>query len=821
MHFMSLIGLRRFLSIIVLLYFVCSYNELLGSNRDNSTFIKEVNFRANASGQAVLTNEFLQKISEASGKMRVYTSYKINSTIVTTISKANTNSNRVIISLQRPLISGDSYYKDFSLQDNLVPDIFSGIISIDNGNGKRIYHAVFRKENVDSYPLIILDTIFSNNNSNANLNVRLTNLDPSYSEKKYLDFIRYANALEEYYNAMKFLNYVEEEIIALGELKLESVILDEFKLCDIESVMGEIAYQDFFNFQIIKRNDIAGVIDKYGYLKESVLQLRNNFNSTISAIDMLFLIEGLTYLEKSNHSKAKNNFQKALNYNRFNVPAIIEIGKLDLLENDTKKALAEAKYILKEIAPSGDWMQLALDFTSVVYDSICGKTVSFINENKYLEALAEVKILESFCEDSFPYKCDERIIQMNKDIRFGMYNSYISVAQRALDTDNLSFSEMYAKSAMEYQNEYAEIIGEYKLAEEMLRKMFIKYMVSASDKKKEGDFERAIYYYDNAKRFCNSYSFLICPGTLDSDIANLQQQKERQDKLALAKPKIISIAALANLPEVKSEHRSRILETLSHGHLMAWAGEIIEAKISLEDAINESEIFALYNDTLVFSRIQNLKQRIHQKECELNNDIIINRLHKIQLQIKFLEFASAMDSLEQLNRFVEKISDCNIELKDSILMLQSYAPAAEYQNMLRSAARLLNSDTQHKHEVFFQRYQRAQDIWEKNKLKLIGIEHLSLVDYISKSSMLDFVIKGVKYFSDTGKHDEAILLLSALKEKGISSKNSKEIQEYAGAKAAAYYKKILPKTNPANLAKKITNEDSWFKHFVKAFKKSW
>ncbi|MBS4013725.1 MAG: hypothetical protein KGZ97_08195 [Bacteroidetes bacterium] len=793
-------------------------NSLFASNKDTETFTKEIAFRPNASGQAIFTNDFLQRISEASGKMRVYTSYGIKTNIRKTVTNVN-NTNRIIICVSAPVISGDYNYKDFSLENYLMPDIYSGIITVENGSGKRIIHKSFRVENVEQFPLVILDTVVLNNNNN--IIVKIPSLEPSYSEKSYHRFMRFANALHDYYNASEYFDRIESLIHKLENSKIESMIIDEFNLCEIESVLGDVNQKDFFNFLIIKQKDVNSVFSKYEYYNEKITSLRAFYNQSISDIDKLFYVAGVENYLRGNRKAAKDNFKKAVNFNKFNVPALIELGKIHIDENKSDSALFVAKHILKDIYPSGEWLNMAINYSSIIYDSVCNRINFFIAENRYPDALSELMKLQEFCSDIYPFHCDDRVAQMQKRARLGVYNSYLSVAQRAYDINNLSFSEMYSQSAIEYQKEHTDLIGEYKLAEAMLQKIFVQYLVIAREQRKEGLWDRSIYYFDNAKRLCNAYSFLNCPPNLDSDIAELHLQKERQVKLALSKPKIISNATVVHTPEIKTEYKGRILETLSHGHLMAWAGEIIEAKISLEDAINESEIFELYSDTLVFSRIQSLKQRIFQKECEINNNLISDRFYKIQLLIKYAEYVSAMDSLTKLNRFVDNLDDCNIYLGDSLLMLQSYIPAAEYQTLLRSAKRLLNSDVQHKHESFFQRYMRAQNLWESKNLMGLGVEHLQLVDYISRSSQIDFIYSGITYFSDNSKPDDALKLLLVIKNKGISSKNTKDIQEYAGKKAAEFYKNKYPKENHSNLANKITDNDSWFKYFVSAFKKSW
>ncbi len=795
-----------------------NFNSLIASNKDSETFTKKITFRPNASGQAIYTNDFLQKISEASGKMRVYTSYNINTNVRKTVTKVN-NTNRIVVSIAAPSISGDYLFKDFSLENYLLPDIFSGIISVENENGKKIIQKSFRFENIEQFPLVILDTVLST--SNSNIIIKIPSLEPSYSEKKYNRFMRFGNALRDYYNASDYFENLEPKIQKLESLKIESVIIDEFTLCEIESVLGEFGQKDFFNFPVIRQKDLNSVFFKYDYYGEKTRSLRRLYNQTISDIDKLYFDSGKENKSKGNRKLAKDNFKRAVNFNKYNVPALVELGKIYIDENKNDSAVFIAKHILKEIYPSGAWLNLALEYSAILYDTVCNKIDFFINENRYPEALSELSKLQHFCSDIQPFNCDDRVAQMLKRARFGVYNSYLSVAQRAYDINNLSFCEMYAQSAIEYQKEHIDIIGEFKLAEAMLQKVFVKYLISAREHQKVGVLDRTVYYYDNAKRLCNSYSFLICPPNLDSDIAEAQKQKDIVDKMAMSKPGIINNISIVSYPEAKIEFRSRILETLSHGHLMAWAGEIVEAKISLEDAINESEIFALYSDTLVFSRIQSLKQRIIQKECELNNNSISDRLHRIQLLIKYSEYVSAMDSLVKLNRFIDNLKDCEVNLLDSVMMFRAFLPAAEYQSLLRSAARLLNSDVQHKHEAFFQRYMRAQNIWETRNLSELGIEHLQLVDYISKSSQIEFIRNGVNYFADNNQPDNAIQLLMVLKNKGISSKNAKDIQEHAGKKAAEFFKNKYPKENHSNLADKITFNDNWFKHFVSAFKKEW
>ncbi|MFO8068320.1 MAG: hypothetical protein R6U11_12135, partial [Bacteroidales bacterium] len=384
---------------------------------DTVNFTKEIRFRAHSTGQAEYTNDILQKISQASDKMRVYTSYNIKTSLEYSVESLNNNNKRIVIYINKPEISGDCRYKDFTLYSHLLPDIYTAKIQLANNNKSVNISKTLKISQTDDFPAVIIDTVILSTQTDYGDPFKIRNFDCSYSENKYQDFLNFTTDLEEYYKASEALTNAMSTIWSMHLENPATLVLDEFKLCDIESLLGEISISNFLTNKHIRRNDVNSLFVKYHIIKEEAIGLRIQFNNKISSLDYLFYEEAEIELRKGNISDAENLYKKVLNYNRFHVPALVGLGKIDVIKKNYDDALDRAYLILIEIYPSGEWLELAVEYSWLVYREILHKIDGLIEDQNYTEALKEVAKLHEFCNLKGPFRCDRQVFMKERKAR--------------------------------------------------------------------------------------------------------------------------------------------------------------------------------------------------------------------------------------------------------------------------------------------------------------------------------------------------------------------------------------------------------------------
>ncbi len=811
----------KYLLFFSLLIFFSKVSYSSQANVDSLHYSNAIEFRAHSSGQAVYTNDFLQKISEASGKMRVYTKYSYNIPVTSSVRSLENGKVKISISIDKANLSGDITYKDFSLEELLTPDVFVFKILLKNDYNQKAINFNLDVPEFNELSNYVFDTVISDFKKNSDLELKISSFEALYSKKRHDELMTYTKLLEDYYNASETLDFIHNVILDINMDNPEKLILEEFKLCDLEAKLGEIAGSDFFSVEELRNNDVKSVFDKYKLLKNEAIEIRKEFNCQIPIIDQLLYQKAKDSLNAYRHEKARVLFKKALSYNRFHIPALAELGNIDLYHGDYDAALRRVKYIMKEIYPSGEWLDLALSHAMDVYGAKLEAIADLIEKQNYTEALEELNKVKEFCDDCYPFRCDRRVLMNERKAKLGIYNSFISVSKRAYDVDNLSFSEIYAVSAMEYHHEHKKILGDYKYAENLIKDIFDSYIIKSNNAFDEGTFDKAVYFYENMERLCSNYAFLECPDNLKSNIAFSKRAFEKQQILAQEEAALDSADTEEIVSEEKMSIKDDILEVLSHGHLMAWAGKIDEAKLALNNAVNDTEKYSFKQDTLIHSRIQSLKDRLFIRECELAEDKLKSGFKKIRLLLDYDEYIIAMDSLDKIKLFISEMEICNLPYYDTIRFYEKYKAAANYQQHLKLADKAFLDTSMHSYEVFLKRYHRAENIWREHNLYDIGVIHEPLVEVIIKSSKPDLINPGIRFFADRGKLVEAVVLLSELKKRDIKARSTKEIQKYAGSKAADIYKEKFPEAKPKKIAKQITNNDNWFKYFIKAFNQNW
>ncbi len=825
------IHLNRLVVASIIIFTFCFPSLTEANTRQNlhqvHTFEKDIHFKPHPARQLVYTNEYLQKISEAAGKLRVYTTYRIKTNIYSSIVSINNEKIRIIITLQKPVIAGEKKYYDFSLKNHLIPDIYSGNIIVENNIRKRLFSYNFFIDDATSFPLTVIDTTVAVTDFDKEIKARIRSVEKEYSEKHYYGFMEYISMLDDYYEAVTSLKKSKEVLEKIYPYNLESLILDEFMLCEVESIIGDIDNKNFFTIESIAGNDVKNVLENFDKVREKTIDIRKKFNKAISSIDNRYYEMAKEEMDSGRVNNAAELLNRALRYNRFHVPSLIQAGKIELLNNNVDSALSLSNHILNNIYPAGEWLNKSLVYTQTVYDSAMVNISLLLNDERFPEAKRELDKLNSFCNISYPFECDERLIMKAIETRLGVYNSFISVAQRALDIGNLSFCEMYASSALEYKEENSEYIGSKREAENLFYNILKEYINKGNSKRDLASYSKSLHYYNNAKRLCNKYDFLNCPDNFYSDIefyAGLAAKEAIESKTFQISDTVMSpvydVYGVSREKQKKEVYED-IKEMLSHGHLMAWAGEIKEAKYVLNKSIIKSEEFSFYEDTLIYSRINNLKERIKEKECELGARYIKSSFFNVQRMLRYSEYINAIDTLDKIKDTIVKLEHCDFDFREDIRKYERYQPAAKYQYVLRSASRIINRESQHRFESFFQRYYRAEKIWKENELYELGVSHKPLLDFMINSSNIELRIQGIKYFSQKPEPHNALKVLNSLDKSGISAKSARDIQEFAGREAARYYKRVTPDANARRLTRELTGGNSWFRYYNRAFRREW
>ncbi len=784
-------------------------------------FEQSFSFNPYETEQSRIVNSFLQHIAEGSGKLRVFTRYTLRGEMQVSIGEPQNGSYPGAVRFTDMQLRGDVNYKDFSLEKILLPNLASWKLEIKDEQGRTVYSRIFPDMQLDKeeMPVFFFEADLPRNTTPYE--VVVSNLEFYYNGGAFQKLEAFFGALQGYYLAGTKLAKAGELIDGIEVLDPSSLILDEFRLCEAEELFNRVRFASFHDWIDLGRNDPDSIQFYSDRLEPLLVELRQGFNLAMARIDELFYRKGLQLLDSGDTGQGRDEFLSALVYNPLHVPSHLALANIDFQMGKKLEALTRMGKVIATMFPSGEWREKSFALADSVQEAFYKSSQELIAEGRFNESLGLLTQVRDYCHLTEPfYPCSPTLDELFTESHLGMFRSFLTVARRALHNDNLSFGVTYIISAMDYQEEYCNFIPDKREAMTQLQKIVNRYQEKGVMFMSLKDYERAAQNYASARDLCREYPELTCFDILDELYAEALELEEHSQVISL-ELMIREPHPEKGIPSDMQQIRKEVLDMLSEGHLKTWAGELEIAREILTRVASLSLQYQLRADSLVNARILSLSEGILEKECELVQREINSLTNKAFTEVEQQNFQKTRELLSGINHLKSSHSRCSFELNNSLSRIESYEPAAKYQDLMENARRAYFQAGSGDFESFFESYESASRFFEKNSINRFGLEHTTLQDFVKNAAHNELVMAATRYFAGKGNPHAAISLLLNLKKQGVDAKDIRSLQEFAGTRAAIYFKEISPEKKPRDLAREITANDPWFRHFVNAFVRNW
>jgi hypothetical protein len=803
--------------LVFVLLWIITQTYLTGQNNSISRHhtiqhLQEFKFRPGRQPEKYeITNYLLQTIAESNQKLRVFTSYTLEGDItVEPVAEAST----FVITVKDPILKGDIYYKAFSLRDILIPEFLELTVLVREESGNILqrvpvqYNWISEKQKAFTYNL--------KDNRARNLTYEIAHAEFFYPPGSLARLKSWTAALESYYQAEGKIADAWKLVENLSYRNPESVILDEFRLCEAEALFGEIRFMPYHRYLFLDEYDPLQLKPASQKLEQRITMLRSGFNHAISYIDSLLYDMAVEERRKGNFNRSRELFSRVVSFNPLHVPASIALAEFDMIAGSAENALKRLKPFLGKVSPAGTWREKAISYTQGLFHLQIREAGKEMADGRYLDALNRLKILEAFCTGLEVWNCPSALFQTMQQAHQGMYNSYLSVAHRAFHSLNYSFTEMYAQNAHAYQQNNITYLPDDSEVIRILTLVYNDYIKNTFDARLRNEYPVAENFVTRAMELCSKYALSTCrQDMLAQSLEEIRQQKSMPAHEMVPGHKAI----VRNLDPALA--RQMVLDMLSQGHLNAWAGRTDEARANLNLVKEYARGYHLRHDTVVNIRIISLNDMIHEKQCELNSRKLHNLWNSLQSHLgqkNYVEANNARQSALEIDRTSE---NCSFKNEFQLSDMAWLNDAAFYQQLIQEAQREYFRSGQDDYSHFFEKYLEAERFYIQKQLKSNGIEHTSLQSFAENTPNNSLRKEVVLFFSRQDMHNEALHLLFVMKNEGTPARDVRSVQEQAGKMASHYYNRTQPGINPSAYSKQLTRQDKWFNFYVASFAKNW
>lgn len=457
-----------------------------------------------------ITNRFLQFISASEGGLRAYTSYTFSGNLHVELREKSGGLLVPVIYISELNVSGDHKYRDFELKRMLTPDLMDFRLEIKDAKGRTLH-----KETVHDFPLPELGQESSLHglalNGDGPYRAIIDNIRLAYSEEVPERYDAWLSALEDYYRVSTMLGQAEQLSHDLSYTDPERLILDEFRLCEADHLLGLAMDVTFYKWIDLHAHDPEQVAFRTDRLLLRLDSLRHGFNSSISQIDQLFYNLGNELLAEGHIAEALDQYHSSLVYNPFYIPAHLAIAGLQLDSLQKQLALERTGDVLAIMYPDPYLKNKADILADSLFDLYFEETRLFMEDGRYLDALQGLEQLVAFCRKvQGHYPCPDTLNDMLRKGHFGMFQSFMRVAEQAFYNDRLSLALTYLHNAMDYYEAHREFIPDRRFAMLLMQRIANRYQRQGDQAFREGAYDKAAEAFETLIGLCETYAFLIC-----------------------------------------------------------------------------------------------------------------------------------------------------------------------------------------------------------------------------------------------------------------------------------------------------------------------
>lgn len=608
-----------------------------------------------------LPNFFVDQIARSIPKHFLATNYSARINLELILSKKSKSEYSIKLKNNSFLYSGDYKYKGFDVKNIIFPKKLITNIKLVDLNSQSEYSLEIISF-VDFSKTYLIDTLIVDTSLSKSYNIKSADIEFDFHKSQKEDFIRMQTAVDKYENSGFTIKNLKQKI---GDIKLNQPSMTpiyKMKIAEIKSELEEINPENFYHdFENLKK-DPLNLFREYRYMNDKLNKLDSLLDLQMTQMDSAYYQKGLQEYKVANYSNAKAYLDLALKNNPYKSDAVLLLAKIDLKTNRTDSALAKLIFILNELMPKADVKKEIIAFSDIAISRATDDAANLIANDQFTNAVELLDLAMKLCENSL-IECDSKLDNLMSKAKYGFFNSYLEIAERAISRNRPDLAIEYINTAEEFQQKNSDyIIGNAQVVK-LKDRIFV-------------DFENSILQNLND----NNYSVALKQIESLNDFIKKNNLNSKQDKYIELKSKIhqaIFNQMLAKAADVKRQSGVQASEIYVNDALLYQENFREFVKISYE---NERIIKSVKSEALLknISQIQNLIEEGDETQARLKLKQMLNFENYLTDESK-----KTVDKLRfQLK---DEFLDSLIIKSDSLISMQNYFDA---KNVLQNAIQL-------------------------------------------------------------------------------------------------------------------------------------
>ncbi len=480
-------------------------SRVVFQNSENTTITNT--YVANPDENQKITNYYIYEIARSIPKKTEFTQYIFNCIRTHCIYETGKGEYSSSFAITDVDCSGDITYKGFSVADALIPSYCSYTFSVFSDKPAPLYQKVVTDGQINVGYNIMASYNFSDTASSKKFSTRVDNFAFHYDEKSKQHFAEKLKLIDDYFMSEATIDQCFKKVGAIDFNNTDMIIVYDISLKEAEKTAEEIYSKDFAGKLNLVSYDPVHFIDKYNELSEKLYNTRFQLNQKLKNLDKLYYERGKEELTKNEKAKAEVFFNRSVLYNPDFAPSQLELARLYYDDYKLNDAADKLSYILHNLNPVPDVFKQVILFTDTVYNKMLETGNDHNKAERYNEAIEIFEKCVSFCKDLPRFDCGERHMNGLATARFGIYQSYLTVSQKAIDNGKLELAEIYISDARNYQKQYSNFIINDAEALSKLEKIMMIYVARGDTLISKGNYDKGLSFLEKAKNISEKNKF--------------------------------------------------------------------------------------------------------------------------------------------------------------------------------------------------------------------------------------------------------------------------------------------------------------------------
>ncbi len=293
------------------------------------------------------------------------------------------------------------------------------------------------------------------------------------------------------YNAVQKINVGDVDMLPIYDCTLNEseLVIESFKTSNVSENINT------------SDDRMVEIYRKYNDLLASIPKLRVIINQYLAFHDFWYYKKGLDMISRGDTLVADYYFDKSIRFNPFYIPSIYQKAIINLSRNN----IAQAAYLLEDVEtnlyPTGVNLNLINGLIELIrkrFSEYGNKLLAQEDYNGSLELFLEA---DTFCNHYHKFDCNvfQKGISASK---YGLYHSYLRVANQALEANKISIAETFILKAKDYATLNRTYIVDDNEVDKNIKKLSKIYMELAFSYKNNTQNMQADYYFQKADGLC-------------------------------------------------------------------------------------------------------------------------------------------------------------------------------------------------------------------------------------------------------------------------------------------------------------------------------